>query len=34
MTIKLQKVQYPYDNANANVQYKNENITAKSTIPG
>ena len=26
MTIQPQKVQYPYDNTNANVQYKNDNI--------
>ena len=32
MTIQPQNVQYPYDNTNANVQYKNDNITAKSTI--
>ena len=32
MTIKLQKVQYTYDNTTANVQYKYDNTTAKSTI--
>ena len=32
MTIQLQKVQYTYDNTNANVQYKYDNTTAKRTI--
>ena len=32
MTIQPQKVQYPYDNTNANVQYSYDNTIPKSTI--